>query len=177
MQRSCCAAAALLTAFGISGVIVGSLQIPGLVFVRRSLGSSSGYVTLAAQPFRCIPRAFDLMPALRCKLNGYVNMFQPLYLAGAIAGAAIGASLGGVLAWRDTIGDPLGGMPYAHSFFGGFLILFGSRIADGCTSGHGLSSFAQMTLDGWVGTCAMFGGAIVTAMTLRAAGAFPNFVL
>jgi uncharacterized membrane protein YedE/YeeE len=53
------------------------------------------------------------------------------------------------------------------AFAGGFIMLFGARIADGCTSGHGLSGMAQLAVSSSVAVAAMFAGGILTAMLMR----------
>jgi uncharacterized membrane protein YedE/YeeE len=45
-------------------------------------------------------------------------------------------------------------------------MLFGARVADGCTSGHGLSGMAQLAVGSTVAVAAMFAGGIVAAMLL-----------
>ena len=50
------------------------------------------------------------------------------------------------------------------AFIAGFLMLFGARLADGCTSGHGLSGTAQLAVGSMVAVAAMFAGGIATAM-------------
>ena len=54
------------------------------------------------------------------------------------------------------------GLP-AAVVVGGFLMLFGARIADGCTSGHGISGMAQLAVGSTVAVAAMFVGGIATA--------------
>lgn len=39
-------------------------------------------------------------------------------------------------------------------------MLFGARLADGCTSGHGLSGVAQLAVGSTVAVAAMFAGGI-----------------
>jgi uncharacterized membrane protein YedE/YeeE len=53
---------------------------------------------------------------------------------------------------------------YAVAFGAGFIMLVGARIADGCTSGHGLSGVAQLGVGSVVAVAAMFAGAIATAL-------------
>jgi uncharacterized membrane protein YedE/YeeE len=53
------------------------------------------------------------------------------------------------------------------AFAGGFLMLGGARIADGCTSGHGISGMAQLAVGSTIAVAAMFAGGILTAMLMR----------
>ena len=45
---------------------------------------------------------------------------------------------------------------YLPSFIGGFLLLFGARMADGCTSGHMFSGMMQGRVSGYVFAAAVF---------------------
>lgn len=57
---------------------------------------------------------------------------------------------------------------YLPGFLAGFLILFGARMAGGCTSGHMMSGIMQGSVSGFVFTAAVFGIAIpVSIMTTK----------
>lgn len=56
---------------------------------------------------------------------------------------------------------------YAPSFIGGFLLLFGARMADGCTSGHMMSGMMQGSVSGYVFAIAVFATAIPTAIIVK----------
>lgn len=53
-----------------------------------------------------------------------------------------------------------------HAFVGGALLLFGARLAGGCTSGHMISGIAQLTIGSFVFGIAIFASGIVTARIL-----------
>ena len=55
---------------------------------------------------------------------------------------------------------------YGPSFLGGFLILFGARMADGCNSGHMMSGMMQGSVSGYIFAAAVFAVAIPTAMII-----------
>ncbi len=67
--------------------------------------------------------------------------------------------------WRERFG---GNVPLrlAAAFFAGALMLFGARLADGCTSGHGISGSLQLAVSSWVFTAVFFVAATVTALAL-----------
>jgi hypothetical protein len=54
-----------------------------------------------------------------------------------------------------------------RSLLGGFLIMFGARVAGGCTSGHGISGSLQLALSGWIFFIAVFAGGILAALLLK----------
>jgi uncharacterized protein len=54
----------------------------------------------------------------------------------------------------------------ARAFLGGFLFIFGARLAGGCTTGHILSGTAQLALSGLVFAAATFASGILVARLL-----------
>lgn len=52
------------------------------------------------------------------------------------------------------------------AFLGGVILMFGARLAGGCTSGHGISASLQLTLPGWVFFASVFVSGILTALML-----------
>lgn len=52
------------------------------------------------------------------------------------------------------------------AFLGGVIIMFGARLAGGCTSGHGISGSLQLALSSWTFFLTMFVSGIVTALLL-----------
>ena len=88
----------------------------------------------------------------------------------------LGMAIGGFIAGR-TFPQPIRDVPeiweqkfgpsrlrrYAVTFLGGFLILFGSRLAGGCTLGLFISGSAQLALSGLYFGVVIFGVAMLTA--------------
>jgi hypothetical protein len=56
---------------------------------------------------------------------------------------------------------------YAAAFLGGAIMLFGARLAGGCTSGHGISGGLQFGVGSWI-----FFGSFFVAATLSAFALF-----
>jgi uncharacterized protein len=55
---------------------------------------------------------------------------------------------------------------YAAALMGGFLTMYGARLAGGCTSGNGLSGGLQLALSGWTFLVVMFASGLATAFIL-----------
>lgn len=53
---------------------------------------------------------------------------------------------------------------YLISFLGGFMLLYGARMADGCTSGHMMSGMMQGAVSGYIFAAAVFVVAIPIAV-------------
>ena len=56
---------------------------------------------------------------------------------------------------------------YIKGFIGGFLLIFGARMADGCTSGHMMSGIMQGSISGYVFAIVVFAIAIPTAIITK----------
>jgi hypothetical protein len=69
--------------------------------------------------------------------------------------------------WRRAVGIDKLSRRAPMAFAGGFIMVLGARIADGCTTGHGISGMAQLAVGSTVAVAAMFVGAIATAMLMR----------
>ncbi|MDZ4120983.1 MAG: YeeE/YedE thiosulfate transporter family protein, partial [Candidatus Cloacimonadaceae bacterium] len=67
--------------------------------------------------------------------------------------------------WSLTFGDNMV-LRLAAGFAGGILLGFGSRWADGCTSGHGISGTMQLAVSSWISAICFFIGGILTAQLL-----------
>jgi uncharacterized protein len=69
--------------------------------------------------------------------------------------------------WRERFGGSIT-KRFIVAFIGGALVLFGARMAGGCTSGHGLSGGLQLALSSWVFLITMFiVGVLFAALLFR----------
>ena len=59
------------------------------------------------------------------------------------------------------------GKRYRDAFIGGLLIVFGARLAGGCTSGHIISGIMQLSISGMIFGAAVFASGIFTAKAIR----------
>ena len=67
--------------------------------------------------------------------------------------------------WSDQFGNSTV-KRNAAAFFGGVLLLFGARLAGGCTSGHMISGISQLALSSFIFGVVTFGAAILMAKFL-----------
>jgi uncharacterized membrane protein YedE/YeeE len=67
--------------------------------------------------------------------------------------------------WRANFGDRTW-TRYAVAFLGGAVVLYGARLAGGCTSGHMMSGMMQTALSGYLFAGAAFAAAIPVAMMM-----------
>jgi uncharacterized membrane protein YedE/YeeE len=156
----------------LAGAGIGLLQIPAFIFLGTALGASSSYVTVAASIAEVADPAITQIRYAANHLSGAKNWWQVALVVGIALGALLSATLSGsrrkgvAAVWSRVA--PMGPAGrFAMAFAGGFVMLLGARIADGCTSGHGISGMAQLALGSFIAVGAMFAGGIATALLMR----------
>jgi uncharacterized membrane protein YedE/YeeE len=155
------------------GAAIGLLNIGAFAAFRRGIGVSGAYESSAALAARrWAPDA--------AHVNDYVKARKEPPKFNWESWLVLGTILGGMAAARmartkdgPRVEDPAGAegkrSPLA-SAAGGAMLMFGARMADGCTSGHGLSGTAQGAGSSWLFTPLMFGVASLLARGARRQG-------
>jgi len=64
--------------------------------------------------------------------------------------------------WREEMGRSVS-KRFLWAFFGGVIIMFGARLAGGCTSGHGISGSLQLAVSSWIFLAVMLVAGIITS--------------
>lgn len=67
--------------------------------------------------------------------------------------------------WRANFGEGPA-LRYAAVFLGGFIVLYGARLAGGCTSGHMMSGMMQTALSGYIFAAGAFAAAVPVSLIL-----------
>lgn len=98
--------------------------------------------------------------------------YGSLFVVGSFLGALLSALMSGSFkvtkvpeVWRERFGPSVSKRMVA-AFLGGVVILYGARLADGCTSGHGISGSLQLAVSSWTFFLVMFASGIATAFVL-----------
>lgn len=98
--------------------------------------------------------------------------YGSLFVVGSFLGALLSALMSGSFkittvpeVWRERFGPSVAKRMVA-AFLGGIVILYGARLADGCTSGHGISGSLQLAVSSWTFFLVMFASGIATAFVL-----------
>jgi uncharacterized protein len=134
--------------------------------VGISIGVLSWFTFASADHPLGITTAFEYSAALLLKpfdaFSEYYSENKPLIdwewmlVLGVFIGAWMSSKLSGdrsnnpvPLIWRRRFG-PSVGKRMVGAFFGGLLMMYGARLAQGCTSGHGISGVLQFALASWI---------------------------
>ena len=136
----------------VGGLLIGGAQAASLLLTGNSVGVSGAYEE-AGRWFWHLKRA----------RAGSSPSSQALkFASGIMLGAVIlSRSMPSVVAANDDATE----VSNMAAVIGGVLLAFGARMAGGCTSGHGISGMAMMSVASVVTVPAMFvGGMIVRAI-------------
>lgn len=156
-----------------AGILIGLLQIPAFLLVNTALGASSSFVTIGAQIAAWFDSEAMQNAYFAAHASGGKNWWQVAMVVGIVLGAMLSARLSGKLrgavspVWEKATGISGFAPRAAMAFAGGFVLLFGARIAGGCTSGHGISGIAQLAVSSVVTVVAMFVGGVAVALLFR----------
>lgn len=85
---------------------------------------------------------------------------------GSLASARLSGDLNKIVVpplWAKRFGSNAG-LRLAAAFFSAALMMFGARLAQGCTSGHGISGTLQLAVSSWLFISVAFAVAIGTAL-------------
>lgn len=156
----------------LAGALIGLLQIPAFLLMDTGLGASSSFVKMAGH----LALLFDESAVDGTYFTKYVAaskyIWQSALVVGIVLGAFVSMRLSGARrkpisdVWDRAFGLSSPAVRYAMAFAGGFILLFGARLAGGCTSGHGLTGLAQLAVSSSVVVAAIFAGGIATAFLL-----------
>lgn len=146
--------------WALAGLGIGAITLVMLGVANRRLGISTGYESVCSLVVRS--------PYFRRDKLLSSNVWRLPFLAGLIGGGAVSALASGGWAptWDLGIFDAfIGSSPavkVAWMFVGGALIGFGTRLAGGCTSGHGIFGLSNLEGSGLAATLAFMGTGLVT---------------
>jgi uncharacterized protein len=156
----------------LAGAIIGLLQIPAFLLIKSPIGASTSFVTVSGSLAAHVDPGIA-HNAYFAKLTAAIpkNWWEVALVVGIAIGAFLSRHLSGTRRhaispiWRRA--SPATGahprLRYGLAFAAGFIMLFGARLADGCTSGHGLSGIAQLSVGSAIAVASMFAGGIVVA--------------
>ncbi|MBI5086099.1 MAG: YeeE/YedE family protein [Acidobacteria bacterium] len=125
------------------------------------LGVSSVMVRLVAVVENAVAADHVAATPYLAKLKPFFDWEFALVI-GLVLGAWASARLG-----RSGGGEPVAQGRAWEAVIGGFLLLFGARLAGGCTSGHGISGSLQLAVSGWVFFICIFISGMATAFLVK----------
>lgn len=172
----------------IGGVVLGLVFLAAVVLVKP-IGVSTQFVifdgilwnSVSSEVVQKTDKGYTSTNAYLNKSKGKYakSVANPLnYSFVFVVAMALGAMLSAILRggvgpqervmpqiWRANFGDSAV-TRYAAAFIAGFLVLYGARLAGGCTSGHMMSGMMQTAVSGYLFALGAFAAGIPVAMLL-----------
>ena len=92
-----------------------------------------------------------------------VGIFVGALISSTLSGDRVASAVSPL--WRWRFGDSVPKRMVA-AFFSGALMMFGARLAQGCTSGHGISGTMQLAISSWIFISVAFAVATLTVWAI-----------
>lgn len=133
------------------------------------IGVSGTYPRFVGAVLRRLAPAYAASNPYLVKMGSLVTT-ETMLVVGLLIGGFLAAALG---RGRAPALEPVHAREtttarrYVDAFAGGFLILFGARLAGGCTSGHIISGITQLSVSGLIFGAAVFASGILTARLIK----------
>jgi len=150
----------------VAGIVIGLLQIPIFLILHASIGSSVSFHSLACSLLSIIKNAEYQNIVTNC-----ISLLKHWWQLGFVAGIFIGAYISSTLSktrrtnfspvWTKATSITSLSKRSVMAFCGGFIMLMGARIADGCTSGNGISGISLLSIGSMIVIASMFIGGIL----------------
>jgi uncharacterized membrane protein YedE/YeeE len=150
--------------WALGGAVIAAVTLTLLIVANRRLGVSTGFEDACGLVLHA--------PYFRRDGTADSRSWRLPFLGGLVVGGAVSAALGGglVLTWdlgmfdREIGWGPAGKIVWM--FAGGLLIGFGTRLAGGCTSGHGIFGLSNFEVPSLIATLSFMAAGIVATNLL-----------
>ncbi len=154
----------------VVGAALGILSWVAFATADHGLGITTSFENSAAlveAPFLSPGHAYVTAPDKHPKIDWEWMLVVGVFL-GSLLSATISRDRTALRVpemWRERFGASVP-KRFAAAFAGGALMMFGARLAQGCTSGHGITGALQLAVSSWVFLVVMFGAGALVALGL-----------
>lgn len=147
-------------AIGVSTTMV---RVAGAVegFVSEAHIRSNSYIT------KYLGTMDEPLPVFEWQFALVVMIVLGAFCAARLSSTQIHEAVPDLWGWRF---GPSKWARFGGAFLAGIVVIFGARLAGGCTSGHGISGGLQLAVSSWIFFLCLFAAGIVTAWLLYGKG-------
>jgi hypothetical protein len=154
-----------------AGALIGVLSWFSFFSVNKPIGVSTSIAKTAGMIAGTVAPDYVAKNAFFVKYRPAVD-WEWMLVVGLALGAFVSSRLSGDKPaepvdspWRERFGASRT-KRYIAAFAGSVILMFGARLAGGCTSGHGISGSLQLALSGWLFFASVFLSGILTAFLI-----------
>ncbi len=158
----------------LAGFLLAVLATLSFLFTGRLLGTTSALARIPAAIWYIFDPShleqnsyYTSLLQHSAWINPQVALVIGILIGSYIAGALFGKSpiVHVPEIWRQSFG-PSRLKRYIGAFIGGVIIMYGARLAGGCTSGHAISGGMQLATTSWIFMISFFATGVPTALIL-----------
>ena len=156
----------------LAGIGIGVLSWIVFVVVNNPIGITTAISQVSGGVASLIVGADVVAANKYWAKNAFTLDYGTLFLVGTLLGGLGSALAAGTWrietvpqVWSERFG-PSPARRYGVAFIGGIIAMYGARLANGCTSGNGISGGLQLALNGWVFLAVMFTTGAITAFIM-----------
>lgn len=156
------------------GVLIGLLSWFAFATVDKPLGITTAFEHSAALSMQAVVPQItqantyytdpDKKPQIGWEWMLVVGVFIGAFLSSKLS-ADRSTDIGVPALWARRFGTS-SSKRFAGAFFGAAVMMFGARLAQGCTSGHGISGVLQLAVSSWIFVAVFVPAALLTASAL-----------
>jgi uncharacterized membrane protein YedE/YeeE len=139
----------------LGGILIGLSQFTSLLLTSSSLGISSAFEQFGDLLWWFLAPSHQPRPSTKATA----------FALGTLSGSWVLIQLTNVPTPREMIA-----ITTSRAILGGVSLIVGSRIAGGCTSGHGISGMSMLSVASFVTVGGMFAGGMGSAAVFREVG-------
>ncbi|KAI9338177.1 hypothetical protein BDR26DRAFT_863132 [Obelidium mucronatum] len=151
----------------VSGLAIGGTQVISILITGSVIGASSVFPYIGAVIMTRLDRRWEKTAPFYKDYRDMSSSFR--FSVGMVFGGLCSSLTSGLVYGAGLAAKPVAGSllftpaQVSRLVGGGILLVYGSRIAGGCTSGHGLSGMAQLSVASFITVAFMFLGGTLMA--------------
>lgn len=148
----------LLVPSSIGGLLIGASQFASLFLTGNTLGISGAFEQLGDVFWHLVSLVLYPHTTTKSTFPKYQNT-TAFAIGTAVGSLVIGRAFNIAVAESVDINN-------IRAVLGGAVMIIGSRIAGGCTSGHGISGMSQLSIASTFSVVAMFGVVVLASASI-----------
>jgi len=147
----------------LGGLAVGFSQLASVLLTGQTLGISGAFEEMGKWTWWIVDRVQHTSPKQQVAKPKPKPSTSSIQFAATVM---LGTYLCTTLRPEFAISGQQPAIAPLVGFLGGFVMIFGSRLAGGCTSGHGISGMSMLSVSSIISVASMFGAGIGLGLLL-----------
>jgi uncharacterized membrane protein YedE/YeeE len=158
--------------WALLGVLFGLVSIASILLFGP-IGVSGTYPRFIGEVWRALDPAGAGTNAYLVKMGALLKP-ETMLVVGLLIGGFLASRVGAARPEKAPAAELVHAREttprrrYVDAFLGGVLLLFGARLAGGCTSGHIISGITQLAVSGFIFAIGVFAAGLLSARLIKA---------